>query len=564
MAEVPIRRGGSAARERTSSVGILLAVRATSAWWLVPPWALALVAVVLGASAAETGGEQALPVAAAFLLGCAARVLAPRRRSAVVVLLSACLCGVLAVVQSLAAVPADQLWWLASVLPALVVVGAEDAGPGRFAPVGLAVVATALGSFAGGGLDLVGSVLGVAALALVPTHGLVVLRRRGVLVPDDRVRLVAWAQASVAAGGVALAVLQVAPRVGDGGPEGVQAWASAAFALVLVAAYTPLVSLHARVGARGGPDPAATMIAVARELGAAPAGGPDALDRICDALRAAWDVAEVAIVRDGALPEPGRGDRTSVVTVALRSDDRSVGRLVVRARPGHDIEPVLPHIERIRSLLAASLALHDLNRGTEQLRRRLTGARDAERRVLARELGTRVVPAVRDVAAGLREAARSLVRDPSTAPNLDHVAQQLSRSTADVRRIARALLPGALDDGDLGGALEELLDQPGTSSRWSLDAGGADTLDPATQQALYLVLSDLLDAIRAEQLDAGLDVVLVTDDDVARLRVSMSDRELSASTRRRLREAIGRHASYLALTVRGLPGTEGVEVVVHR
>lgn len=522
----------------------------------MPPWALALGAVVLGAVAGDATEEQVLPVAAAFLLGCAAAVLVSRRRLAGVSLLSACLSGALALAQSVTAVPGDELWWLGAVLPALVWVAVEDAGRLRFAATGLALLATVLGSLAG-------AVLGVVALALVLTRALAVLRCRGLLVADGQVRFAAWAQASVVAGAVALAVLQVAPRVTDGGPEGVQAWASAAFALVLVMAFSPLVALNARVGVRGGVDPAATMIAVARELGAAPAGGPDALDRICAALRDVWGVAEVAIVRDGAAAS-GPADDSSVIAVPLRSDGRGVGQLVVRARDGHDVGPVRPHAERITGLLAASLVLHDLNRGTEQLRRRATGARDAERRVLTRELGTHVVPAVRDVAGGLRAAARSLEHDPHTAPGLDDVQQQLRRSTADVRRISRALLPGALDDGDLGGAFQELLDQPGTSPRWTLDADGAETLDPATKQTLYLVLSDLLDEIRAAQLDAALEVVVVTDDEAARLRVGMPGRELPSATRRRLREAIARHASHLALTVRGLPDSEGVEVVVHR
>lgn len=549
---------------------ILLGVRGTSAWPLVPAWALALVAVVLGSVADGGTRELALPVTAAFLLGCAARVLAPGRRLASLSLLGGCLSGVLAVAQSLTTVPGAELWWLAAVLPCLVCVALEDSGSLRLASTGLAILAAALGwpADAGTGQALVASVLGVCALALVPTRGLGVLRRRGVLVAEGDLRLAAWAQASVAASGVALAVLQLAPQGSGDGPQAVQAWASAAFALVLVMVFTPMVTLNTRVGVQGGVDPAATIIAVATELGAAPAGGPDALDRICAALRTAWGVAEVAIVRDGSAPPRESAAGRSVVTVPLLSDGRSVGWLVVRALPGLDIAPVVPHVERITSLLAASLVLHDLTSGAEQLRRRVTGARDAERRVLTRELGTHLAPGVRGVADGLRAAARSLEQDPLVALDLDDATAELSRSTADVRRIARALLPGALDQGDLDGAFRELLRQPGLSPGWSLRAEGADALDPATKQTLYLVLADLLDELRATPvetgLDTGLDVVLAIDEVTARLRVGVPGQELSSRTRRRLREAIERHAAHLALAVRDLAHGEGVEVVVYR
>ncbi|GAA1761727.1 hypothetical protein GCM10009795_005240 [Nocardioides hankookensis] len=535
-------------------------MRMTSVWWLSPPWGLALIAVVLGAIEDRPIRDQALAVVAAFLLACTARIVRSQRALAGIAMLSACGCGALAVTQSLATIPAGELWWLVAVLPTLVLLGIADVGTVRCVAPAVTLLAAVAATWTGA--QALAAVLGVFALVFAPTAGLTVLRKRSIFVPDADVHLAAWAQASVIAGGVALTVLLVSTPEPGGGTQTVQAWASATFALVLVAVYSPLVTLNSRGDGHGRVDPATTMIAVARQVGADPSGGPEALDRICDALRRGWDVAHVAILRDGGSTVAERS--SSELTVALWSDERTVGHLIVRVHEGRDVEQVLPHIDRIRSLLAASLAVTDLNRGTEQMRLRVKGARDAERRAMTRELRKLVVPAVRGIASELRDAAESLDRDPRLIPELDDTARRLTRSTADVRRIAHAMLPGALDDGDLGAAIDELLGQPWVSHRGVLRADGAEQLDRATQRTLYLVLSDLLDELRILGLDAGVDVTLVVDEHSARVRVGMPGRSLSQATRERLREATERHASQLVLTIRRLPDDEGVEVVVRR
>jgi signal transduction histidine kinase len=124
----------------------------------------------------------------------------------------------------------------------------------------------------------------------------------------------------------------------------------------------------------------------------------------------------------------------------------------------------------------------------------LVEVRQEERRMLRRDLHDGIGPALAGVGLGIAAAERRLDHDiDGTRDLLGELQEELSHRIQDVRLLSRSLLPAALDDGDLCGALEALGARFETSGLMAqVDCGRLGELETRHQIAVYHVASEAL------------------------------------------------------------------------
>ncbi|WP_232835797.1 HAMP domain-containing sensor histidine kinase [Actinocorallia populi] len=154
---------------------------------------------------------------------------------------------------------------------------------------------------------------------------------------------------------------------------------------------------------------------------------------------------------------------------------------------------------------------------------RVLSAQEAERRRIARELHDEVGQSLTAVLLSLRRLA-DRTSEPLHADLLD--AQEVTReSLEEVRRLARRLRPGVLEDLGLGSALTSLSTEISAHTGLAVTRRfrpGLPALDPETELVLYRVAQEGLtnvarhaEAVHAElelHLSADAVVLRVTDD----------------------------------------------------
>lgn len=179
----------------------------------------------------------------------------------------------------------------------------------------------------------------------------------------------------------------------------------------------------------------------------------------------------------------------------LRSREREVGSLVVAARHGERLDArSRMALDQVARLLALVVDLQQSNEALERARSRLVDIRQDERRMLRRDLHDGLGPALAGSRLALGAALNLLGTDDDGARAMvEQVHDELARRGEDVRLLSRSLLPPALDDGDLGAALEALA-QRFTSGALLVTAKVADglRLDDSVQLTVYHVASEAL------------------------------------------------------------------------
>src|SRR5690606_33002305 len=121
------------------------------------------------------------------------------------------------------------------------------------------------------------------------------------------------------------------------------------------------------------------------------------------------------------------------------------------------LERIRPVLNHTAALIAAAVLLASVNEEVAATRRRTLDVRREERRVLHSELHDSLAPALAGIGFGLTAVDRMLAKDdPRWQAALRELRHETAASMEDVRRLARTLLPTALDQGDLEGALNEL------------------------------------------------------------------------------------------------------------
>ena len=273
-------------------------------------------------------------------------------------------------------------------------------------------------------------------------------------------------------------------------------------------------------------DPEAAMARLADRLDAAthPADVlPAVAQGVVRTLRVPW--AEVETAR-GARGTAGRPTGIAV-DVPLHYQGREVGTMRVAPRAGESELgtrelAVLERLARQAALAAHAAALsEDLVRS----RARLVLSREEERRRLRRDLHDDLGPTLAATAMKLESTRDLVVRDPEAAvAALDVAAERLRASVAGVRRIVDDLRPPSLDGLGLAGALQEQLDQFGSSIDLRLDVRVPDELlrdlPAAVDVAAYRIASEAVTNAVRHARPTRVDVVLEVVDRELALTVS--------------------------------------------
>lgn len=241
----------------------------------------------------------------------------------------------------------------------------------------------------------------------------------------------------------------------------------------------------------------------------------EGVTELAAALRDTWGVASVEItfsagesIRVG-LPAP---ESTSA---SLRSASQLIGQLTLTSPDRRTLERIEPVLSQTAGLIAAVVHLATVNEGATATRRRILDVRREERRVLHGELHDSLAPSLAGIGFGLAAADALLHRnDPRWLSALRELRADTAASMETVRRLARTLLPTALDQGDLEGALIELGNTVSAEGlHVDLEAHGTDVLDVDVQLTIYLFVADVLShARRAPRLLAVIGAISPLDE----------------------------------------------------
>ena len=305
--------------------------------------------------------------------------------------------------------------------------------------------------------------------------------------------------------------------------------------------------------------------AVLRRIGAHLAGG-GGLTPLAAALRSAWGLQSVELVPDSGAPPAREGSAgAAAVEIELTAGGVRVGRLVLTsADPAYLRTEIAPVVTEIAGLIAVAVVLADLNIEVAETRERMLEVRREERRMLHRELHDELAPSLAGIGFGMAAAGRLIESgSPRAGTALADVRDDVARRAEDVRRLARSLLPAALDEGDLEGALQELARRFAVDGvRIDVRAAGADVLDADLQVACYLAATEAVVGMRRT---AGVAVIGVAVE-VASASVTLlvtGDR-VDPAVLPALADDVARRARDVGARVRVTPGRRGVEAVMPR
>jgi signal transduction histidine kinase len=258
---------------------------------------------------------------------------------------------------------------------------------------------------------------------------------------------------------------------------------------------------------------------------------------------------------------------SDVMVVPLVVDGRGIGSLRVAPRAGERLDQhTAETIEQLSGLVVVSLRLAQVNGDLESARERLVEVRHEERRLLRRELHDELGPALAGIGLGLAAVQNSTPVDGTARELLAQLQVELADRTEDVRTMARALLPPALDEGRFEDALHVLVTRfDDTGLHVTSSVTGADALDARRQVALYHVAAEaLVNAYRHAHASSCTIEVTVDTSGAATLAVSDDGRGFVAQAGKGVGlSSMRERALELGGTFEALPSTKGTTVRVR-
>ncbi|MBN9140789.1 MAG: hypothetical protein J0H23_08180 [Micrococcales bacterium] len=261
--------------------------------------------------------------------------------------------------------------------------------------------------------------------------------------------------------------------------------------------------------------------------------GAEGLAGLASALRAALGAAAVEIAPDDAVSptvvvgEPG-GEAT---TLELRAAGARIGEIRVSSRPGERLSrPTLRQLEGLAGVVATALRLALASARLGDARDALVAARQAERRMLRRELHDGIGPALAGVGFGLAAVDNLRVGDPAAAGELaTRLAQDLREQLGEVRRVARSVRADRTVF-ELSVELSELAaDFAGSGVEVTVDAPAAWRVPARAIRPLYLVAAEGVHNAVRHSGAAVVAIRLVEDDDAVVLTVADDGHGFDAS-----------------------------------
>lgn len=379
------------------------------------------------------------------------------------------------------------------------------AAPGTLARRQITLLALAAGTVTvmvllpAGGTSAGSYVFGFVLMLLVPAAvGAAIVRHR---LYDIEVTLNRSLVYAALTGSVLIAYAAVVALAGQVGGSDSAPVAGLAAALVAVA----LLPMRGRLQ-RGidrlmygeGGDPYRAVSALADRLTAVAAPG-EALQTVVDSIRTALRAPYVA-VKIGGRTAAAAGSSADSATLVRPIVHQGVplGDLLVAGRSGRGLDARERSLvdELVRHAAPAMLAAR-LTDDLQESRQRLVTAREDDRRRLRRDLHDGLGPTLAGVALGIDVAIGRLDVDPVEARALLKEVKEETNATVDeVRRIAYALRPPALDELGLAGAVAQ------TAERLSrgrdelviiVEAPGTlPALDAATEVAAYRIAAEAM------------------------------------------------------------------------
>lgn len=254
--------------------------------------------------------------------------------------------------------------------------------------------------------------------------------------------------------------------------------------------------------------------------------GAEGLAGLAAALRAALGVSAVEIAPDDPASPTIRvgevaGDTT---TLELRAAGARIGEIRVTHGAGERLSrATLRQLEGLAGVVATALRLALASARLGDARDALVAARQAERRMLRRELHDGIGPALAGVGFGLAAVDNLRAVDPAAAGDLaTRLAQDLREQLGEVRRVARSVRADRTVF-ELSVELSELAaDFAGSGVEVTVDAPAAWRVPPHAIRPLYLVAAEGVHnavrhsgattvAIRLVERDAAV-VLTVADD----------------------------------------------------
>lgn len=200
-------------------------------------------------------------------------------------------------------------------------------------------------------------------------------------------------------------------------------------------------------------DPRALLRTVSEEIAGGDGGS---LGALAAALRQSLRLGGVAITSssgEGMRAEAGTIDPATRRIITLYAADGPCGTVEVCGAAGRRTEPrSIDAVRRIGGVLSVAVLLSEVNEGLREARDRARQIAASERRFARAEIEAGIEPAL----ARIRRDLENLPAADDPAALLSRAAAALQTATTDVRDLARTLLPGSLDAGDLPGALAEL------------------------------------------------------------------------------------------------------------
>lgn len=164
--------------------------------------------------------------------------------------------------------------------------------------------------------------------------------------------------------------------------------------------------------------------------------------------------------------------------------------------------------------------------------------------MLSRELLDGLAPALAGIGFGMAAAGHRLAQGASIRDDLGVLRAEVAAGADDVRRLARALLPTALDAGDLEAALTSLAQRlTAEGAAVVVRAAGADVLDADTQMSVYLALSEGLSCLARTDGVRAVEVGLAIGSERVEIDIALPDVPLGSAARASVRETVARVAT---------------------
>ncbi len=416
------------------------------------------------------------------------------------------------------------------------------------------------------GAGLVADAIFVLAQGLLPA-GIIAASMRGHIHGSVRwlVASMVWIQALAFAISLYLIVGALLSRLGA---PGWMAGAGAASALALV--FGSMLGFVRRRTTRLYLGPGADARVVLERLGeriSVAGGSSPGTGGLAESLRAVWGLSSVTIrtsAEDGT--RAGRGGRFAI-TQQLHSGGRTVGSIELTGDDAGILDHIVaPLVRRIDPLIAVAVLLDASNREVATMRRRTLGVRYEERRMLHRELRDDLAPSLAGIGYGMAAARRRIADRPAEAgPVVAELRRDVAERAEVVRRLARSMLPPALDAGDLDGALTDLARRFSDDDvTVTLRAAGADVAESHTQIGVYLLLAEVVSRARRSPEVRGIALQVRPRVHDLLVTVDLGEGACEPAIWTALTLAVDRHAADIGGTVTETAAGRSLVIVVPR